>query len=141
MELVALVFVLALPIVFLVWSLKFKGVRALSAIAPLFIILSVLLIIQNEASPNNPPSIEFTSNLVTNSTTHLETINGTDYVYTINEYTPVTTTYPIPYQYMQLVNVGYGLFMIIVVFVIMMRAVTDIEAKKQQQKQNVRSLT
>lgn len=117
MEIFVMVLMFAMPIAFLVWSLKFKGIFSLLALAPLAMINVLVLSMNVGFDQNNPPAMTYTHNEILNQTAITSGGNTT----TVNHYGQVQDNYVIGFKNMQILNTLVGVFTIIIGFVVFRR--------------------
>jgi hypothetical protein len=118
MEIFSLLFIVTLPIAFLVWTLKFKSELVLVALAPLLMTMIPTLMLNIETAESGlQPILTYTHREITNTTS---TVVGNTTI-TVNEYDNIPDTYPLGYTSLQVLNITHGIFIVVVTFIILRR--------------------
>lgn len=131
MEIFVLIFVTILPVVFLVWTLKFKTELALLAIAPLAMLFLIVFSINSDNILTYTHNICFdvrtNATATTNSTLGIANATyGNDVICR-----EIQDRYTIPPSYMQILNISMLTFALIVMVIVIRRAIISIEEKRR----------
>lgn len=120
MELAALLFVVFMPIAFLVWTLRFKTELALLTFAPLMMLVVVVLLLNFDATKdlNEPPYLNYTHSVLANQT---QVIVSNTTTQTHNVYGVIVDHIPIGYTNLEVLNILMAVFVIVVAFIVLRR--------------------